>query len=265
VYLQGWGNNEQQWYTDLPCNPRVEDSNLVLQAVLDPAAEAVPGRPYTSAKVRTHGRFAVGPSPEHPEVKVEARIKVPAGLGLWPAFWMLPEDGASPYCSGQGQHGGWAASGEVDVMETGNDARMVNRWGCSLPGACTAFHRCALREAHHCSTSTSQVVGSIHYGGPWPYNTQSSGSYSLGGASLADEFHTFGIEWTTKQVRFDRWQAGPSLGSVWLLCVTPLLPFAHRFAGTWTANCTWCRTVVAVSCHGGARFQLAAIEVCLSA
>lgn len=103
----------------------------MLQAEFDPAAEACPGRPYTSAKVRTYGKFAVGPSSEHPVVKVEARIKVPAGPGLWPAFWMLPEDGASPYCSGQGQHGGWAASGEVDVMETGNDARMV--------GSCSAF------------------------------------------------------------------------------------------------------------------------------
>lgn len=46
------------------------------------------------------------------------------------------------------------------------------------------------------------MIGSIHYGGPSPYNTQSSGSYSLGGASLADDFHVYGIEWTAKQVRW---------------------------------------------------------------
>jgi hypothetical protein len=46
-----------------------------------------------------------------------------------------------------------------------------------------------------------QTIATIHYGGPWPLHVQSSGSYSLGGASLADTFHVWGIVWTTTQVR----------------------------------------------------------------
>lgn len=50
------------------------------------------------------------------QVRIEARIKVPRGLGIWPAFWLLPADGANMGCSGCGRHGVWAASGEIDVM-----------------------------------------------------------------------------------------------------------------------------------------------------
>jgi beta-glucanase (GH16 family) len=124
--LQGWGNNERQWYTDLPSNLRVEGGNLVLQAMLDPTARAIRDQPYTSARVRTFGKYAVRPSSAAPVIKVEARIKVPFGLGLWSAFWMLPEDDASQACSGCGRHGVWAASGEMDIMETANEARMVS-------------------------------------------------------------------------------------------------------------------------------------------
>jgi beta-glucanase (GH16 family) len=100
---------------------------------------------------------------------VEARIKLPGGLGLWPAFWMLPSDGSIAGCSGCGRHGGWPSSGEIDIMEAANAMR--------------------------------STIATIHYGGPWPLHVQSSGSYSLGGASLADTFHVWGIVWTTTQVR----------------------------------------------------------------
>lgn len=51
------------------------------------------------------------------QVRIEARIKVPRGQGFWPAFWMLPYDGANAGCSGCGRHGVWAASGEIDIMQ----------------------------------------------------------------------------------------------------------------------------------------------------
>lgn len=123
--LQGWGNNEKQWYTDLPQNLRVDSGNLVLSAVWDPSAAAIRDQPLTSARIRTFGKHSFGPSPTHPLVKIEARIKLPSGLGLWPAFWMLPADDATASCSGCGRHGVWAASGEIDIMEVANDATQV--------------------------------------------------------------------------------------------------------------------------------------------
>lgn len=102
----------------------MENGNLVLQAVYDPAASAIRGQPFTSARVRTAGKFAVVPTATS-TIRIEARIKVPQGLGLWPAFWLLPEEGSSASCSGCGRHGTWAASGEIDVMEVANNAMQV--------------------------------------------------------------------------------------------------------------------------------------------
>ena len=46
-------------------------------------------------------------------------------MGYWPAFWMLPSDGANMGCSGCGRHGVWAASGEIDIMELANDMKSL--------------------------------------------------------------------------------------------------------------------------------------------
>lgn len=73
----------RQWYTDLPANLAVRRGSLVLQAV----RSADPGLPYTSARVRTFGKFGVAPSAAYPLIRIQARIKVPQGLGLWSAFW----------------------------------------------------------------------------------------------------------------------------------------------------------------------------------
>lgn len=75
----------RQWYTDLPANLAVRGGTLVLRAV----RSAVPGSDpsYTSARVRTFGKFGVAPSAAFPLIRIQARIKVPQGLGLWSAFW----------------------------------------------------------------------------------------------------------------------------------------------------------------------------------
>ncbi len=67
-------------------------------------------------------------------------------------------------------YGVWAASGEIDIMEASN--------------------------------STTSVGGTIHYGGSWPNNTYSGGSYSLGGANFADDFHIYAIEWEPDAIRW---------------------------------------------------------------
>jgi beta-glucanase (GH16 family) len=92
----GWGNNEKQYYQR--ANATTTSTDLVITA----RKENVGGMPYTSARMKTQGlrQFTYG--------KIEARMKLPLGQGLWPAFWML---GANI-----GQVG-WPACGEIDVME----------------------------------------------------------------------------------------------------------------------------------------------------
>lgn len=99
----GWGNKELQTYTADRANCEViEDpgaSNgraLVLRAMRNPDGS------YTSARLKTHGKFAVRYG------LIEARLKLPRGQGIWPAFWMLGENvEAVP----------WPACGEIDIVE----------------------------------------------------------------------------------------------------------------------------------------------------
>jgi beta-glucanase (GH16 family) len=94
----GWGNNEYEYYTDRPENSRIENGMLVIEA----RAERLRSRNYTSARLKTQGlqTFTYG--------RVEARIQVPYGQGIWPAFWMLGSDITTL---------GWPNSGEIDIME----------------------------------------------------------------------------------------------------------------------------------------------------
>lgn len=92
----GWGNNEQQYYQ--AANARVVNGELQITA----RRENVGGAAYTSARLKTQGvkEFKYG--------RVEARLKLPLGQGLWPAFWML---------GGNIGQVGWPACGEIDIME----------------------------------------------------------------------------------------------------------------------------------------------------
>nr|WP_315795635.1 RICIN domain-containing protein [Paenibacillus sp. BIC5C1] len=103
----GWGNNELQYYTNRTENLQVTGGNLVITA----RKENYNGSSYTSARIKTQGLkdFTYG--------KVEARIKLPSGQGLWPAFWMLGSNINSV---------GWPKSGEIDIMERVNNNAFVN-------------------------------------------------------------------------------------------------------------------------------------------
>ncbi|MFM9376056.1 glycoside hydrolase family 16 protein [Gordonia sp. VNK21] len=97
----GWGNDEMQVYTDDPANVRIDgDGHLAISARYDD------GR-LTSGRVSTYGGYSVRYG------TVSARIALPAGQGLHPAFWLLGDNIRSV---------GWPTAGEIDVIETLNDA-----------------------------------------------------------------------------------------------------------------------------------------------
>jgi beta-glucanase (GH16 family) len=94
----GWGNAEWEKYTNNPENVRVENGNLIIEA----RKENDPSAPYTSARLKTQGlqSWVYG--------RIEARIKLPSGQGIWPAFWMLGDDIRTS---------GWPNCGEIDILE----------------------------------------------------------------------------------------------------------------------------------------------------
>lgn len=97
--LCGWGNNEMQFYTKAKReNARIENGNLIIEAHRQPE-----GSPeFTSARLKSKlkGDWKYG--------RILVSAKLPKGLGVWPAIWMLPTEWA---------YGGWPASGEIDIME----------------------------------------------------------------------------------------------------------------------------------------------------
>ncbi len=99
----GWGNNELEYYTLRRTNSRVEKGNLVIDALQEKftGPDGVT-REYTSARLKTEKLFT------QKYGKFEARIRIPKGQGMWPAFWMLGDDISTA---------GWPACGEIDIME----------------------------------------------------------------------------------------------------------------------------------------------------
>ena len=94
----GWGNNELQYYTDRPENVTVQNGKLLITA----RKESFEGSSYTSSRLVTKGKF------EQRYGRFEARMRLPYGSGIWPAFWMLGGDiDTNP----------WPAAGEIDIME----------------------------------------------------------------------------------------------------------------------------------------------------
>jgi beta-glucanase (GH16 family) len=108
----GWGNGELETYTSRPQNVQIQGGNLVITAMQEDyvGSDGIL-RPYTSARIQTHGKFS------QQYGRFEARIKLPAGRGVWPAFWLLGDniDTVS-----------WPDCGELDIMENiGNHPKTV--------------------------------------------------------------------------------------------------------------------------------------------
>ncbi len=94
----GWGNNELQYYTSRSENVSVQNGYLLITA----RKENYQGSGYTSARLLTKGKF------ENTYGRYEARIKLPYGQGIWPAFWLLGSDIPGEI---------WPQIGEIDIME----------------------------------------------------------------------------------------------------------------------------------------------------
>ena len=133
----GWGNRELQYYTGGAENASLDGAGHLVITVdrAQPQARArQDGCEYTSARLTSKDRFAMRYG------VVQARMQIPDGQGMWPAFWMMGQDFDEV---------GWPRCGEIDVMENfGKDPRMVHgaAHGPGFTGsAVTASHR-ALRS-----------------------------------------------------------------------------------------------------------------------
>jgi beta-glucanase (GH16 family) len=157
TWIAGWGNEELQYYTREPENVFVKDGLLTIRAV----KESLHGCGYTSARLKTRKRDG---TPLFAKLygKFEFRAKVPWGKGLWPALWLLPlED----------KYGGWAASGEIDVMEI-------------------------VGEKPH------EVLNSIHFGSVYPKRSLITYVHALPGGSMVSDWHVYTVEWEPGEIRF---------------------------------------------------------------
>ncbi len=152
-----FGNRELEYYTDRPTNLHLEKGNLVITA----RKESYTGsdgvtKQYTSARLQTAGHF------EKKYGRFEARIKVPKGQGIWPAFWMLGSDHDST---------GWPECGEIDIME-------------------------------NVGFEPTKVHGSLHGPGYSGSNPLTGLFALPSGANFSDDFHVFAIEWEPGTIRF---------------------------------------------------------------
>ena len=146
-----WGaglyNHEFQAYTQRPENMRLEGGRLIIEARRD----WVDGSEYSSGRITTDSRasWAYG--------RIEARMKLPGGVGVWPAFWLM------------GDHGGWPAGGEVDIMEN------VGWMGDTV----------------------TALAHSEHYNWQTPFGER-KGTVDVPDSTTA--FHTYAVEWFTDRL-----------------------------------------------------------------
>jgi len=153
----GWGNNELETYTSRAANSDLEGGFLVIKALKE-TFTGTDGqtRNFTSARLLTRNKFSQAFG------RFEARIKIPFGQGLWPAFWMLGDNIGTA---------GWPTCGEVDIME-------------------------------NIGKEPSIVHGTFHGPGYSGGSGVSAAYTLPNGQKFSDDFHTFAVEWEPNVVRF---------------------------------------------------------------
>jgi beta-glucanase (GH16 family) len=154
---EGWGNEELESYTNRLQNTHVQNGNLQIRAQREQykGKDGV-ARDYTSARLKTLGRFSQAYG------RFEARMKIPYGQGLWPAFWMMGDDIDKV---------DWPACGEIDIME-------------------------------NIGKEPSIVHGTIHGPGYSGGDGIGSSYTLPTGNRFADDFHIFAVEWEPNAIRF---------------------------------------------------------------
>lgn len=147
----GWGNAQLEYDTARPANVSLDgQGHLAITA----RQESYLGSAYTSGRINTRGRFAQARG------RFEARMKLPSGRGLWPAFWLLGADYAT---------NPWPACGEIDIME----------YRGQEPGV---------------------VHGSLHGPGYSGGNARTRSFTLPGGGRFDEGFHVFAVEWRADRI-----------------------------------------------------------------
>ena len=151
-------NEEWQRYTDSEENAFVQEGLLVIKAQHEGDAHGMDQ--YTSARLNTAGKHAWTYG------KISARIQLPYGMGIWPAFWTL---GAN--IDENGGDTSWPATGEIDVLE------------------------------FYGSKNDSLIEANIHYSdSTGAHAMMGARDFELENGRFADAFHVFEIEWTPEEI-----------------------------------------------------------------
>ena len=166
AWVGGWGNNELQYYRGPEDNIEEKDGNLSIIIKDDvfphPDPDVDAEFEYTSARVKTKITSSILYG------RIEVRARLPIGKGLWPAIWLLPSDFDKTI--GAGSYGGWASSGEIDIMEA--KGRIPNK-----------------------------ISGAMHFGDEYPKNTFLHREKELSNSTI-NEYHIYALEWEPKEIRW---------------------------------------------------------------
>jgi beta-glucanase (GH16 family) len=197
----GHGNQELEYYTDDSANSQQVDGNLVITATSEGAAQHSCWNgacQYSSARLVTNGHYTTKYG------RIEARIKVPTGKGVWPAFWMLGDNISVV---------NWPTCGELDIMET-------------------------------IGSEPATLHGSMHGPGYSGGNPLTASTTLQSGAKLSDDFHIYSIEWGPGVVRFyldsvlyeTRTPADMPEGGVWVYDRAFFIILNVAVGGQWPGN-----------------------------
>lgn len=193
----GWGNQELEWYTR--DNVSVKDGSLNILMKKQPKEFTQKNDPskkataqYSSGKITTQNKFSVKYG------RVDFRAKMPTGVGVWPAMWMLSNDA---------RYGSWPLSGEIDVFEGRG-------------------------------RTPDMVFGTLHYGAQWPNNINTSDVLDMvqdGNKKTGiDDWHVYSVVWDAETIKiycdgkcyfkctYGEWYSGSDRGNAYA-------PFDQRF------------------------------------
>jgi beta-glucanase (GH16 family) len=197
----GWGNQELEYYTSGTANAVIENGALVITATpVGASSYSCWNGPcqYTSARLNTSGKFS------QQYGRFEARIRIPEGQGVWPAFWLLGENIGTA---------GWPACGEIDIME-------------------------------NIGSTPDTTYGTTHGPGPGSYPDDGLSGPFDGGVPMGNAFHVYATEWSAASVSFYvdgtlYWTVTPSQlpsGATWVWNQPFFILLNFAVGGSWPGS-----------------------------